>query len=520
MSLNSTTSIITRSLKVLLGEDCNESSSEGNPRSNLIRNSVLDGVDTIPKDVNINCTSATSLVNMSIDPNLSKSSSPKDSLHDNTFVLTAPKGENLDLLCNVNSGEIPISQKKSDSDLFNASFSGIGFHLDDSLPKSPSHNSGANTTNPLFTCGITTSTSTQQNHSQTQTQTHTPSLEDKVDKILWLQLSNAKNVDFLNEKLSTLEFNTSSTMNKLSRRVEITENKLESDTLALNEKLDGAFTYVDERIDSFTEIFKSANLDKRFQSAFEYTDTQIGLIKEDLSAQQSNLNGICESFPKLFDEHLQKKKFDLGNDSVFAKRMVEISNAVTCEQLRDVRNELLACKEKQTNLEVALGEIKETLNYLSDPNVIKPGSTPTPDARIQDKKIEKLSAWSGKMQTQLNANTAQIETLDTLRRKNNLIMDGFVETKHEDLKSEVIAFLTHFVPYFHAGWLAITYRLGKVSEGSQARKVFLGFTTLEAKELVFLQAGAIAKAGSPGNRIFINEDISEICKRKRADVRK
>lgn len=99
-------------------------------------------------------------------------------------------------------------------------------------------------------------------------------------------------------------------------------------------------------------------------------------------------------------------------------------------------------------------------------------------------------------------------------------MEGFEELPQEDTKERIIPFLTHFVPYFHPSWLSSVYRLGKSTDSPYPRKVLLSFISLDAKEQVFLQAGAIAKAGHPGHRIFINEDISEETKRKRADIRK
>lgn len=76
-------------------------------------------------------------------------------------------------------------------------------------------------------------------------------------------------------------------------------------------------------------------------------------------------------------------------------------------------------------------------------------------------------------------------------------MEGIEELPHEDIKDRVLHFLTHFVPLFHPSWLSTAYRLGKPADSPYPRK-----------------------AGHPGHRIFVNEDISEESKRKRADIRK
>lgn len=214
------------------------------------------------------------------------------------------------------------------------------------------------------------------------------------------------------------------------------------------------------------------------------------------------------------DDYLGKKQFDLSDSSPLIIKIQEVARAAFDEGLSGFKDEHRNLKEKQS---VGLiSEVQDSINFSSDPNV----KLVPPETKSIDLKLEKLANWSSKMQTQLNFNTSCIESLDTNRRKSNLIMEGFEELLQEYLKERVLHFLTHFVPFFHPSWLSIVYRLGKSTDRPYPRKVLLNFTSFDAKEQVLLQACAIAKAGHPGHRIFINEDISEEIKRRRADIRK
>lgn len=65
------------------------------------------------------------------------------------------------------------------------------------------------------------------------------------------------------------------------------------------------------------------------------------------------------------------------------------------------------------------------------------------------------------------------------------------------------------------------FRLGKPQQLNKSpRRVMLYLTSNMAKETILGYADAIANAGSPGARVFVNEDIPEPTKRRRTDIYK
>lgn len=372
-------------------------------------------------------------------------------------------------------------------------------------------------------------------------------MEDKVNEILRLQDDYTNKLVQLSEKVDALDFNSSQSLAKLTRRIEIIENKLNSNNLSLNERIDGVFNYVDERIDTFTQIYESANLEQQFKLAYDHIDKQLEVATNEWKRAQTNpddlqvtVAGLVDQQIKLSYDHLdpksdehkgivedfvnqcmKNKQLDLSPDSTLVTAIHETAQKLFEANSVSVRNELETLQEKQRQLDLLISEVNTSLSFLADPSTT---SIPSTYQNVLDKKIEKLTCWSGQMQTQINLNSVNIESHDINRRKSNLIIEGFEELPGEDLKGRLVPFLSHFVPYFHPNWLSIVYRLGKVgddlSSSPSPRKVMISFTTLEAKEHVLAQAGIIARAGEPGRRIFINEDVSEVCKRKRADIRK
>lgn len=94
----------------------------------------------------------------------------------------------------------------------------------------------------------------------------------------------------MNDKLATFEFNSAQNFSKLTRRVEILESKVGSENKSLNLNLDGVFNYKDERIESFTEIYKTANLDHQFKLVYDHLESQLAEAKNDWDSLQPNPN--------------------------------------------------------------------------------------------------------------------------------------------------------------------------------------------------------------------------------------
>lgn len=363
-------------------------------------------------------------------------------------------------------------------------------------------------------------------------------VDEKISNFLSLQESCSANVALLKDKIVSSEANSSLSLENLSRRIESMESKLEHENLehfsasvsrlidkvAASEvsssraiaKLSHRIELIENKPENVNPFLSDELFEQKVKSIYDHIENQIKEAKNEWFSSQPTPPDLESTVTGLLNSCLEKKQVDLGASSTLVIMMQEVARALFDNSLSEFKNDLESLKEKQAQIANLIKEVQESINFSSDPNVQEvPYNT-----KSTDLKLEKLVSWADRMQTQLNYNTANIESLDVNRRKSNLIMEGFEELPQEDLKERVLQFLTHFVPFFHPSWLSITYRLGKFSDSFYPRKVLLSFISLEAKEHVLSQAGVIARAGFPGKRIFINEDISEETKRKRADIRK
>lgn len=167
-----------------------------------------------------------------------------------------------------------------------------------------------------------------------------PTAEDNIAKILASQErereQNASSFGYLKEKFASFEFTINQNLAASTRRINALETSFRSVLSKLNDKLDGAYSYVDERIDSFTEIFKSANLDCRFEEVYESIDTQIKDVK--LTIPEPHPPSYI---PDLIDSHLCTKQFDFSADSVLSQGI----NKAVLNQTQSIRDDFSVCQK-------------------------------------------------------------------------------------------------------------------------------------------------------------------------------
>lgn len=90
---------------------------------------------------------------------------------------------------------------------------------------------------------------------------------------------------------------------------------------------------------------------------------------------------------------------------------------------------------------------------------------------------------------------------------------------NDDLSPFIGSLLTRFVPGLDQQVIENASRLGKhLGNDRSPRRVLVSFYSSAARDLVLNSAGMIARAGPPGGRIYVNEDIPDDVKRGRANI--
>lgn len=191
------------------------------------------------------------------------------------------------------------------------------------------------------------------------------------------------------------------------------------------------------------------------------------------------------------------------------------------------RNEVLLLieqvKSTQSKFSEELNVMKDALNAITGEHAsefTKVSPPQSADLKLVGKKIDKLAVWVESIQQQMTAKMKVLSALDTKSRKSNLIFDGILETvMNEDLIPFIGSLLASFIPNFDQKLIENAFRLGKsYSYDRSPRRVLVSFHSSAARDMVLHSASIIARAGPPGCKIYINEDIPDDVKRRSADV--
>lgn len=95
-----------------------------------------------------------------------------------------------------------------------------------------------------------------------------------MDKMLALLQNNASSIGHLKNQISAIQSYLSESSKDCLERINLLKSKLESEPLAINDQMDGAFGYVDNRMDLiFTD--KSIPINSQFLEAEEATQAKI-----------------------------------------------------------------------------------------------------------------------------------------------------------------------------------------------------------------------------------------------------
>lgn len=343
-----------------------------------------------------------------------------------------------------------------------------------------------------------------------------------------LRLNNAE----CNNRIDLCEERLTSEVTSLQRRCDNIISQLENAIDVKVSEIDPRFSEVQSSMQSELET-KIAALNRKLSSKVSQTekslDSKIENCNESLSVSVKDLvksylvsdEGV-EVITQITNGLLDKKEIDLDSNSTLMGKMREVSK----ESLLELRTELTGMIDKlkslQNNFSDELKTIKNSVKKYTDENAdFTQVRITSKDTQIVNKKIDKLATWLDTLQQNLSVKSRLISKLDLKSRRLNLIFDGIVENANEDICARVGCLLTRFIPNFDYNTIETAFRLGKSNAADRSpRRVLVSFTTATARDEVLSCASIIARAGPPGGKIYINEDIPEEVKRRRADIHK
>lgn len=392
----------------------------------------------------------------------------------------------------------------------------------------------------------------------TQTTSNTPTdptqlkqtKDEKIDKLLLLMENNSVEMTNLRLDLSASHANLRRINIDCNKRIDLFEDKLSTEVTKMHDRCDDIISQLESTIDSkVSEINplisglqtsmqveienKITALNRKLSSKVSQTeksldskieecnDSLLVSVKEVVKSYLVSEEGI-KALSQVTNGLLEKLGFNLNPNSVLVDKMRETGK----ESLSELRSELTGLiddlKSMQSNFSEELLSIKNSVKKFENEHAdFTQVYTTSKEAQVVNKKIDKLAVWLDTLQQNLSVKSKLISKLDLKSRKLNLIFDGIVESSNEDICSFVGSLLTRFVPNFDDNSIETAFRLGKSYPADRSpRRVLVSFTTTTVRDVVLSCAGIIARAGPPGGKIYINEDIPEDLKRRRADVHK
>lgn len=308
----------------------------------------------------------------------------------------------------------------------------------------------------------------------------------------------------LNSEINTVKLNCQESLARV--KSEIQQEILSKFDQCSCEQAD-MYDYVDDRInEKFCEL--DDHVAPRLVTAGINIDKQINSCKESL---QSSVSNHVQSYLSSVEGKEYLTGIMTSHTSPSSSTCQLIDDAYT--QLRSEVMEIIGqLKFMQCQFIEELRLVKENGSFVTVASGVS-------DTQITSKKIDKITAWVESLQHQLAASSKVVSSLDLKSRKANLIFDGIPEEPKEDLFHILGSLLNQFVPGFDFNSIDNAFRLGKSSiNDNSSRRVLVSFNSTQAREAVLGLSGVIARAGPPGGRIYINEDIPEDVKRRRADV--
>lgn len=358
--------------------------------------------------------------------------------------------------------------------------------------------------------------------------------EDKLDRILVLMEEHSTEIKSLRADLTSFQSSITENLHVCSDRIDSIENRLSSELNSAKIKSDESLARLDADLQQKIQAKFQECLDDQYD-IYDYVDDRINEKFCELDDQvaprlisagieiDAKINSCNDRLSESVESGVRKFLTSTAGREFLSPLCNSQSTLSEARQLIDdaytqLRTEVLGII---TQLKFMQCHFMQELQKLKENDSFETVTSHNPTIQIVSKKIDKLAVWIESLQNQLNAKSKIISTLDLKSRKDNLIVEGILEEPDEDLFYTIGSLFVQFVQGFDCNSIESVFRLGKPNSGEKtARKILVSFNSTYAREAVLSRAGHIAKAGPPGGRIYVNEDVPEDVKRRRADVYK
>lgn len=352
--------------------------------------------------------------------------------------------------------------------------------------------------------------------------------------------------------------NNGTSIRDLSSRIAKVENKVDNSVLELHEQIN----LEQNNIIDLGEQVQSIEVTLR-----RYTDDQLCSLKNDLvpmiGESQNRLENQVKSQESALYEKMDETVKDLiksdavstfiekmvdtqidAKQKIANTRLIQFGNKLNASEvnLATIKNNLnqlyKQCQQERDLFNAKTKELEKMIADLRKRLDKTPASNP-PSQQNQDRfelnkdehgdlgaRFESMAKRIDFIEYQSEQNGRLANSLDLRSRRNNVVIDQLSEDHNENTLDKLNTILDHALANSNPGIRAEisimrAYRLGTIREGSNyTRRVFVELANSRSKDLVIEYAAKIVKSGNNGRPYYINDDLPEKLKRRKADIHK
>ena len=170
--------------------------------------------------------------------------------------------------------------------------------------------------------------------------------------------------------------------------------------------------------------------------------------------------------------------------------------------------------ENENGLQASIDDLKDTINKLTD-------SLKRVDSKFeaQDKQLDFLYIRTKQLENTNKYLLNRVEILENQKKITNLKLDGVKENDNEDLMALVLNLVTAMGSACKRQDIDRVYRLGrKAANNGRPRSIVVCFNTVQSRHEFYNKRAAL-KGKKDWFGVWINEDVLEVTRRKKDDMR-
>lgn len=327
---------------------------------------------------------------------------------------------------------------------------------------------------------------------------------------------NGSSIDCLYQRMNQVETLVAKSLTCIDNRMEVYEGiqkeklekmnaKIESNVNNLNEK----FTDLSGKVESQFADIEGAWL--KFKAECE------NFITTKVSSEVSRVIGSepsTDRFNSIIEDRLAKLRIDTEKTTADLVKDIATKSEATERNLCD------KVTEKTSELQQLINEFKASK---SDYPPTGQSHQSREEWLAHKIKSDQLSCKVDMLSIDLRKYARKTENLDLKSRRNNVIVDLLAERNDEDTVSLINEILDLSLTKNDREVIRVkkAYRMGvKRANMKTPRKIFIELSESQDRDLLLKLSKTITKFGNNGSNFYINEDVSEDTKRKKADLHK